>query len=208
MNFLNISKDSYKLSTRNYSLNFNNLYKIPSIGLIKSFKIINYNKLNEQYSTQDYQYVPVITIGNFTVYPFLLYKPESIDTINVKDIRNSIRDIFSESDYQNKAITLEASLFTQQLKSLEYYYTLKKQDISDSLFTSGINVYIEIQRIHCSTLNSIYKQEISDIDKLVNELEETRNSDYKTMDWKDISIEIEETYWDKVKEEKKEVKKD
>ncbi len=38
-------KDNYKLSTRSYTLNKEKQFKIPSIGLIQSFKIQNYDKL-------------------------------------------------------------------------------------------------------------------------------------------------------------------
>ena len=142
MNSINLIKYNYKLSTRNYTVSKNNNFKIPSIGLIQSFKIINFNEINEKYKNN---LKIKITIGNFSITPSNLFKVENENVLSIKEIRNYIRNIdFPENDYENQLINFEHFLFSQQLKSTEHYYTIKNNDLQNSIFTSGINVYIEI----------------------------------------------------------------
>lgn len=141
MNTINLIKYNYKLSTRNYTVSKNNNFKIPSIGLIQSFKVTNFNELNEKYKKLKLK----IIIGNFSIVPSILFNVENEDVLNIKEIRNYIRNIdFPESDYENQLINFEHFLFSQQLKCTEHYYTIKNKDLQNSIFTSGINVYIEI----------------------------------------------------------------
>jgi hypothetical protein len=74
---------------------------------------------------------------------------------------------------------MEHFLYSQQLKSIEYYYTIQNKDLFDSIFTSGMNVYIELQ----------YSEKNNEKD---NEMKEQLSID---------EITIEETYWDKIREE-------
>jgi hypothetical protein len=165
-------KDNYKLSTRCYTLNKEKQFKIPSIGLIQSFKIQNYDKLKEKYSIL----TPVLFLGNFKITPQELYTPENEDVISIKELREHIRNIdFPNDVYENNLLNMEHFLYSQQLKSIEYYYTIQNKDLFDSIFTSGMNVYIELQ----------YGEKD-------NEMKEQLSID---------EITIEETYWDKIREE-------
>jgi hypothetical protein len=165
-------KDNYKLSTRCYTLNKEKQFKIPSIGLIQSFKIQNYDKLKEKYSIL----TPVLFLGNFKITPQELYTPENEDVISIKELREHIRNIdFPNDVYENNLLNMEHFLYSQQLKSIEYYYTIQNKDLFESIFTSGMNVYIELQ--------------YSEKD---NEMKEQLSID---------EITIEETYWDKIREE-------
>ena len=110
---MNTVKHNYKLSTRNYSVSGNNNYKIPSIGLIQSFKLVNFKELKEKYNKD---IILSITVGNFTIIPYNLFTKEK-DVINIEQLRNYIRELdFPEDDYQNKLIIFEHFLFSQQLK--------------------------------------------------------------------------------------------
>jgi len=166
-----VKKDNYKLSTRSYTLNQEKQFKIPSIGLIQSFKIQNYDKLKEQYSIL----TPVLFLGKFKITPQELYTPENEDVISIKELREHIRNIdFPNDTYENNLINMEHYLYSQQLKSIEYYYTVKNKDLFDSIFTSGMNVYIEL---HYNETNDEQNEKIFD------------------------EITIEETFWDKIREE-------
>lgn len=168
LNNITVKKDNFKLSKRNYTLKRENQFKTPSIGLIQSFKIIelNCNKLNENL-------VPSIIIGNFEIVPSLLYNPSNTDTISIVELRNYIRTIdFPETVYDNQLINLEHYFYSQQLKSTEYYYNIKNKDLFESIFTSGINVYLEIKN------------------KDGSKIEESKMNEIK----------IEEIYWDKIYE--------
>lgn len=170
LNNIIVKKDNYKLSTRCYTLNKEKQFKIPSIGLIQSFKIQNYNKLKEQYSIL----LPVLFLGNFKITPQELYTPENEDVISIKELREHIRNIdFPNDVYENNLLNMEHFLYSQQLKSTEYYYTVQNKDLFESIFTSDMNVYIELH----------YKT----------------NETSETVDFDEISIE--ETYWDKIREE-------
>jgi hypothetical protein len=168
LNNINVKKDNYKLSTRSYTLNKEKQFKIPSIGLLGSFRITNYKELKEQYSILK----PVLLLGNFKIIPQELYTPENEDTISIKELREHIRNIDLPNDvYENNLISMEHYLYSQQLKSIEYYYTIKNKDLFDCIFTSGMNVYIELHYVE--------------------------NGEDKIFD----EITIEETFWDKVREE-------
>lgn len=168
LNNIVAKKDNYKLSTRSYTLNQDKQFKIPSIGLIRSFKITNYDILKEQYSILK----PVLLLGNFKIIPEELYTPENKDTISISELREHIRNIDLPNDvYENNLISMEHYLYSQQLKSIEYYYTIQNKDLFDSIFTSGMNVYIELH---------------------YNE-----NGEEKILD----EVSIEETFWDKIRDE-------
>lgn len=171
LNNIIAKKDNYKLSTRTYTLNSEKQFKIPSIGLIQSFKILNYNDLKEKYSILK----PVLLLGNFKIIPQKLYSPENIDTISIKELREYIRNMdFPNDSYENNLISMEHYLYTQQLKSTEYYYTIQNKNLFDSIFTSGMNVYIELH--YCENEN---EETMSIIDEIT----------------------IEETFWDKIRED-------
>lgn len=181
LNNIIAKKDNYKLSTRCYTLNREKQFKVPSIGLIQSFKIQNYDKLKEQYSILR----PVLFLGNFKITPQELYTPENEDVISIKELREHIRNIdFPNDVYENNLINMEHFLYSQQLKSIEYYYTIQNKDLFDSIFTSGMNVYIEL--------------EYSEND---DENNETTKSDEIKEQLSIDEITIEETYWDKIREE-------
>ena len=176
LNNIIVKKDNYKLSTRCYTLNKEKQFKIPSIGLIQSFKIQNYDKLKEKYSIL----TPVLFLGNFKITPQELYTPENEDTISIKELRQYIRNIdFPNNVYENNLLNIEHFLYSQQLKCIEYYYTIQNKDLFDSIFTSGMNVYIELQYDENNDTKS-------------NEIKEQLSID---------EITIEETYWDKIREE-------
>jgi hypothetical protein len=141
MNSVNQIRYNYKLSTRNYTITKEKHFKIPSIGLIQSFKISNYEDFVNKYSSIN----PVITIGNFQIEPNSLYANEDKSIISIKQLRNYIRNIdFPETEFDNKLINFEHFLFSQQLKCTEHYYTIKNNDLYDSIFTSELNIYIEL----------------------------------------------------------------
>lgn len=172
MNSINPVKHNFKLSTRNYTLSLNNNYKIPSIGLIQSFKVVNYHEIKDKY--KDKQLLLFITVGNFGIVPYTMY-PTSEDTICINTLRNYIRNIdFPETDLDNKLINFEHYLFSQQLKCTEHYYTINNNDLQNAIFTSGINLYIDI--------------------KYVNKDENEREQLITIED----ELTIEETYWDKI----------
>ena len=103
MNSINLVKHNFKLSTRNYTLSTNNNFKVPSIGLIQSFKIQNFDSLIEKYKNIKL----VLTIGNFQIETSDLYNSETKDTISIKELRNYIRNIdFPETDFDNKLLIL------------------------------------------------------------------------------------------------------
>jgi len=175
LNNIIAKKDNYKLSTRCYTLNKEKQFKIPSIGLIQSFKIQHYDKLKEQYSILR----PVLFLGNFKITPNELYTPENEDVISIKELREHIRNIdFPNDVYENNLINMEHFLYSQQLKSIEYYYTIQNKDLFNSIFTSGMNVYIELEYNENDDENNKIKEQLS-IDEIT----------------------IEETYWDKIREE-------
>jgi hypothetical protein len=180
MNSVNLIKHNYKLSTRTYTLTKDKHFKIPSIGLIQSFKILNFNSILEKYSNENLnekyilKIVPCITIGNFKIIPKNLFLNNDTSNISIKDLRNYIRNIdFPETEFENQLINFEHYLFSQQLKSTEYYYTIKNNDLYDSIFTSGLNIYIELHiDSNCDDIN----------------IENIENND----------LIIEETYWEKI----------
>jgi len=181
MNSINLVKHNFKLSTRNYTLSTNNNFKIPSIGLIQSFKIQNFDSLIEKYKNIKL----VLTIGNFQIETSDLYNSEIKDTISIKELRNYIRNIdFPETDFDNKLLNFEHFLFSQQLKCTEHYYTLNNKDLQDSIFTSGINLYIEAK------LNNVE-----------NSFEKCKDLESSSQILDDILIE--ETYWEKVYDDNK-----
>ena len=174
LNNIIAKKDNYKLSTRTYTLNSEKQFKIPSIGLIQSFKILNYNELKEKYSILK----PVLLLGNFKIIPQELYSPENIDTISIKELREYIRNMdFPNNSYENNLISMEHYLYSQQLKSTEYYYTIQNKDLFDSIFTSGMNVYIELH--YCENKENDTEETLSVVDEIT----------------------IEETFWDKIRED-------
>jgi hypothetical protein len=178
MNSINPVKHNYKLSTRNYTLSLNNNYKIPSVGLIQSFKVVNYDEIIEKH--KDKKLLLFITVGNFGIVPYSMYTT-SENIICVKTLRNYIRNIdFPETDFDNKLINFEHYLFSQQLKCTEHYYTLNNSDLQNAIFTSGINVYIDIK----------YEDNKDNKEQLI-----TIEDD----------LTIEETFWDKIYED--EIKK-
>ena len=174
MNNINLVKHNYKLSTRKYNLTKDKQFKIPSIGLIQSFKILNLNSILEKY--KNLQLIPVLIIGNFEITPTLLYNHQDTSIISIKDLRNYIRNIdFPETEIDNKLINFEHYLFSQQLKCTDHYYTIKNNDLYDCIFTSGLNVYIELRDVNNSQNKDIHEQIIDDLD-------------------------IEETFWEKIYE--------
>lgn len=183
MNNINLVKHNYKLSTRNYSLSPNSNFKIPSIGLIQSFKVLNYNEIKEKY--KDHKLYLNITIGNFNIVPYSLFNTQD-DTICIKSLRNYIRDIdFPETDFDNKLINFEHYLFSQQLKCTEHYYTINNKDLQNSIFTSGVNVYIDIK------INTSENKDDGSSNLVTDE--------YTTIE---DELKIEETFWDKIYEDK------
>ena len=182
MNNINLVKHNYKLSTRNYTLDSKNNFKIPSVGLIQSFKILNYNEIKEKYKNK--HIIIAITIGNFKIHTHKLFTSDE-DIICIKSLRKYIRDIDDiVSDYDIELINFEHFLFSQQLKCTEHYYTIKNTDLQNSIFTSGINVYIDIREILHSTQPCSDKQNCESIIL-------------------DDELKIEETFWDKIYEDKK-----
>ena len=178
MNSVNLIKNNYKLSTRTYTLNKDKDFKIPSIGLIQSFKVLNLNSILEKYSN-DFKIIPCITIGNFKIIPNDLFTNNDISCVSIKDLRNYIRNIdFPETEYDNQLISFEHYLFSQQLKCTEHYYTIKNTDLNDSIFTSGLNIYIELN--------------------IKSDYENTINIDIENND-----LIIEETYWEKIYDDNK-----
>ena len=178
MNSVTPVKYNFKLSTRKYTLSTNNHFKIPSIGLIQSFKLLNYSDLIEKYNHSKIQVL--LQVGNFpiNINDMLNYRRQTSadagvsaqsnssvdrfenndktdqndtlknDTIDIKQLREYIRNIdYPESDYENKLLNFEQYLFSQQLKCTEHYYTLSNKDLQDSLFTSGVNVYVIVNYV-------------------------------------------------------------
>ena len=186
MNNINLIKHNYKLSTRNYTLTFENNFKIPSVGLIQSFKLLNYNEIKEKYKDKDI--IIVITIGNFKIHTHKLFSCDE-DIICIKSLRNYIRNIDDiVSDYDNDLINFEHFLFSQQLKCTEHYYTIKNSDLQNSIFTSGINVYIDVREmLHSNEQSS-------------DSSDNRNNSELVILD---DELKIEETFWDKIYEDKK-----
>jgi hypothetical protein len=190
MNSINPIKHNYKLSTRNYTVSKNNNFKTQSVGLIQSFKIINFEEIKKKYNENDEnqkdknnekinKIVPSLTIGNFSIIPYILYSSnqDNQDTINIKDLRNYIRNIdYPETDFDNKLINFEHFLFSQQLKSTEHYYTIKNSDLQNTIFTSGVNVYIDLKIINEN-----------------NEIDESCENIFLNEE-----LQIEETFWDKI----------
>lgn len=176
MNNINLIKYNYKLSTRNYSISCNNNFKIPSIGLIQSFKILNYNEIKEKFN--DKNIIIMVTIGNFPIY---IDKISCKDTFNIKDLRCYIRNLDDIiNDYDNDLIKFENFLFSQQLKCTEHYYTIKNEELQNSIFTSGINVYIDIR-------------------EYVPPIDDNLSIEYlKNLKIVDEELKIEETFWDKI----------
>lgn len=157
MNSITPVRHNYKLSTRKYTLTNEKNFKIPSIGLIQSFKITNFKELSEKYNSE---IVPVLTIGNFEISPQSLYTHEDKSIISIKDLRNYIRNIdLPETDIDNKLINFEHYLFSQQLKCTEHYYTIKNSDLNDCIFTSGLNLYIELKNENKTIEEEIYIEE-------------------------------------------------
>ena len=102
----------------------------------------------------------------------------------IKSLRNYIRNIdFPETDFDNKLINFEHYLFSQQLKCTEHYYTINNKDLQNSIFTSGINIYIDIKENNENKDDS--QTEIVDGFTLIEE-----------------ELQIEETFWDKIYEDK------
>ncbi len=189
MNNINLVKYNYKISTRNYSLSSNNNYKIPSIGLIKSFKILNYDEIKNKYNDDDISII--LTIGNFPIYVHKLFK-DDINVINIEDLRNYIRNLdYIITDYEHDLLKLDNFIFSQQIKCTEHYYTINNKDLQNALFTSGINVYIDL-RINksCEINESSVYDELS--------LEYLNN-----MQIIDEELKIEETFWDKIYDDEK-----
>ena len=166
MNSVNPVKHNFKLSTRKYTLSTNNNFKIPTIGLIQSLKILNYSDLIEKYNHSKIQLL--LQIGNFQInINDMLNNRSNLtieysgnndeiknddisknDTIDVKKIREYIRNIdYPETDYENKLLNFEQYLFSQQLKCTEHYYTISNKGLQDSLFTSCVNVYVIVNYI-------------------------------------------------------------
>ena len=192
MNSVSLVKNNYKLSTRTYTLNKDKYFKIPSIGLIQSFKILNLNSILEKYSNE-IKIIPSITIGNFKIIPSDLFPNDDTSCISIKDLRNYIRNIdFPETEYDNKLLSFEHYLFSQQLKCTEHYYTIKNSDLNDSIFTSGLNIYIEL------TLKSNTEN------KTVQSEPDMFPIPFTSVDIENNDIIIEETYWEKIyKDDKK-----
>ena len=184
MNNINLQKINYKLSTRNYTISNNNNYKIPSIGLINSFKILNYNEIKDKYKDKDI--ITVLTIGNFPIYINKIFTFND-DVISIKNLRCYIRNLDDIiSDYDNDLIKLENYLFSQQLKCTEHYYTINNEELKNSIFTSGINVYIDIRENNI--LNTLDNFTELSIEYLNN------------MKILDEELKVEETFWDKIYE--------
>jgi len=138
----------FKLSTRNYTINFNKQYKIPSIGLIQSFKIINYEEIINSINDLNKNIVPILTVGNYEIIPSELYEHTDKSIISIKELRNHIRNIDFIDSNENKLFNFEHYLFSQQLKSIEFYHSVSNNDLYDCIFTSGLNVYIELKNLN------------------------------------------------------------
>ena len=135
---INFSKKNPKalcaLKSREFKIYKKDNYKIPSIGLIKSWKwkekcsitpIFDGYKLNKKFNK----------------------------SIDMKDIRKYIRDIIPMSPEENELTQLEGYFYEQQLNAVEWYPNVSNQDFFNSIFNQHVNVYLVINEdIDCLTV--------------------------------------------------------
>jgi len=129
-------KETFQCATRHFNLKSSNGFKIPSVGLIHSWKVIN----------QDEKvYYPFLIIGNFEL-DLKRLLPETKDIISIGELRKYIRGIdYPETDEQVHLLQLEDFMCGQQIKSIQYYHGVSTCDLFHSIFTGDLNVYLEIR---------------------------------------------------------------
>lgn len=130
------TKETFQQATRHFTIKSENQFKIPSIGLIKSWKILNKN---------DQELNPFLIFGNYELEVKKLV-PTMTDTICIGQIRQYLREIdYPETDDDMKLLQLEDFMCGQQIKSIQYYHGVPTSELFNCLFTSELNVYIELR---------------------------------------------------------------
>ena len=142
--------ETFQKATRHFTIKSDNQFKIPSIGLIQSWKFLN--KENETLN-------PFLIFGNFEL-QIKQIDSTFTDTIDIAKIRQYIRQIdFPESEDEIKLSQLEHFMCGQQIKSIQYYHSVPSSELFNCLFTSEMNVYIELRNSSNETITDDFQIE-------------------------------------------------
>lgn len=117
------------LEKRNYKIKKENGFKIPSIGMIRSWTVKN--SCDIEFSIDGLVYN-------------LPYKKKTEEQTLICMKKN--REIIQNPEIileETNLYYLEDVCYHQQIMSLEYYRELEKTDLFTSLFTQGINICIK-----------------------------------------------------------------
>lgn len=112
-----------KIEEREYKIKKDENYKVPSKGMIVSWRLKTEVKN------------PRLVVDDYTVeYDFK-------DFFSVSQLRNYVRDIsFPEKEEDDRLITLEDKFYLNQLYGTEFYQFLSNRELFDSLFTRDMNI--------------------------------------------------------------------
>lgn len=130
--------ETFRQATRQFTLKSENRFKTPSTGLIKSWKILN----NENEHLNAF-----VIFGNYELeITKIIPSFATSKTISVDEIRQYIREIdYPETEDDIKLLQLEDFICSQQIKSIQYYHSVPSSELYNCLFTSELNVYIELR---------------------------------------------------------------
>lgn len=124
-NLIENSKLNIKLNKRIYKLKKNNNYKIPSKGLIQSWKVLNCG------------FIPILVVNDYKI----KHSRKQKELISIPELRKYIREIeFPQTQIEKELDNIENNFCMYQLYATEYYKTLPNEDLFNSLFTRDINV--------------------------------------------------------------------
>ena len=121
------------IKTRTYTIKKSEGYKIPSIGLIRSWKVIT----NQNDTDTQTHLIPTLLINDIRI--DLPKKNQYV--ISIPEIRDYIKttddyDMYIQDCLQN----IEILLFSHQINAIQYYPTLSNKDFFESIFTKDISV--------------------------------------------------------------------
>jgi len=110
------------LKTRTFKIYKKESYKIPSVGLLKSWTFKNTSL------------IPRIVLNGHKI------KFDFKDKIDMAVLRNYIRNFYPEEPEDNELITLESKLYKEQLICLEFYKQIPLNKLYDCIFNRDISI--------------------------------------------------------------------
>ena len=118
-----------QLKTRSYKIYKDQGYKIPSIGLLKSWK-------------WNIDIKPTLVFGSFTTDKF----QDFTNKFDMKVFREYLREMIPMTVEENKLITFEEFLYGCQLNAIEWYQKISDyNEFYNTIFNQHVNIFIDFK---------------------------------------------------------------